>query len=103
MHMQEKPRTRPEVILRHLTTAPGRVYNLKQAKRDINAVYSTGLFDDVNITPKESENSTESSPKVSTLHVYHQQQSTITICAKAPSSAADACLHGTCTCLKRAW
>ena len=35
-----------------------------QAKRDINAVYSMGLFEDVNIVPKESEGSSETCPKV---------------------------------------
>ncbi len=53
-----------QVITRHLVTKPGRVYNLNQAKRDIASVYSTGLFEDVNISPKEAEDSTETSPKV---------------------------------------
>ncbi|KAF5835670.1 surface antigen-domain-containing protein [Dunaliella salina] len=60
----ESPRTRPEVILRHMTTAPGQVYNLKQAKRDIASIYATGLFEDVNVTPNESESSTEAAPKL---------------------------------------
>jgi outer membrane protein assembly factor BamA len=40
------------------------VYNLKQAKRDIASIYATGLFEDVNLTPRESEASTETAPKV---------------------------------------
>jgi hypothetical protein len=40
------------------------VYNLSEAKRDIASIYSTGLFEDVNITPKEAEDSTETRPKV---------------------------------------
>ncbi|KAF8072573.1 OEP80 [Scenedesmus sp. PABB004] len=56
--------TREHVVRRHLTTAPGRVYSLRQAKADIDAIYSTGLFDDVNILPQEAEDSTETAPKV---------------------------------------
>ena len=40
------------------------VYNIKQAKRDIDAVYSMGLFDDVNILPSPSEDSNMENPKV---------------------------------------
>lgn len=40
------------------------VYNIKQAKRDIDAVYSMGLFDDVNILPSPAEDTTLESPKV---------------------------------------
>ena len=40
------------------------VYNIKQAKRDIDAVYSMGLFDDVNILPSPSEDSSMDHPKV---------------------------------------
>jgi hypothetical protein len=39
------------------------VYNLRQAKADIDSIYSTGLFEDVNIVPQEAEDSTESHPK----------------------------------------
>jgi outer membrane protein insertion porin family len=56
--------TRPHVILRHLTTVPGRVYSLRQAKADIDSIYSTGLFDDVAIVPQEAADSTETHPKV---------------------------------------
>ena len=44
---------------------PLQVYNIKQAKRDIDAVYSMGLFDDVNILPSPSEDSNMENPKVS--------------------------------------
>lgn len=40
------------------------VYNIKQAKRDIDAVYSMGLFDDVNILPSPAEDTTLENPKV---------------------------------------
>ena len=39
------------------------VYNIKQAKRDIDAVYSMGLFDDVNILPSPAEDTTIENPK----------------------------------------
>ncbi|GAX81347.1 hypothetical protein CEUSTIGMA_g8778.t1 [Chlamydomonas eustigma] len=61
---REKPRTRPEIIRRHLQTEPGKVYSLTQAKRDIASIYSTGLFEDVSIAPKEAEDSTETHPKI---------------------------------------
>ena len=41
------------------------VYNIKQAKRDIDAVYSMGLFDDVNILPAPAADTTLENPKVS--------------------------------------
>ncbi|GLC64066.1 hypothetical protein PLESTF_000114600 [Pleodorina starrii] len=59
-----QPRTRPHVVRRHLTTQPGAVYNLRAVRRDINAVYSTGLFEDVNVSTREAEDSTEAAPKV---------------------------------------
>jgi hypothetical protein len=43
------------------------VYNIKQAKRDIDAVYSMGLFDDVNILPSPSEDSNLENPKAISL------------------------------------
>ncbi|PNW78727.1 hypothetical protein CHLRE_09g388097v5 [Chlamydomonas reinhardtii] len=59
-----KTRTRPHIITRHLTTKPGQVYNLRGIRRDINAVYSTGLFEDVNVVTREAADSTEAAPKV---------------------------------------
>ena len=49
---------RIDLLIRH------QVYNIKQAKRDIDAVYSMGLFDDVNILPSPSEDSNMENPKV---------------------------------------
>lgn len=43
--------------------AEAQVYNIKQAKRDIDAVYSMGLFDDVNILPSPAEDTTLENPK----------------------------------------
>lgn len=40
------------------------VYNVRQAKMDIDAVYSMGLFDDVTILPQPAEDSTLEHPKV---------------------------------------
>ena len=45
------------------------VYNVRQAKTDIDAVYSMGLFDDVTILPQPSEDSTPDQPKVSAIPV----------------------------------
>ena len=44
--------TRPDVILRQLATAPGRVYSARQAKADLDAVYGMGLFEDVTLVPQ---------------------------------------------------
>ncbi|PNH04392.1 Outer envelope protein 80, chloroplastic [Tetrabaena socialis] len=62
---KDKTRTRPHIITRHLTTKPGQVYNLRAIRRDINAVYSTGLFEDVNVSTREADDSTEAAPKAS--------------------------------------
>lgn len=35
----ERGRTRPEVVLRHLSVKPGQVFNERQARRDIESVY----------------------------------------------------------------
>ncbi|KAG2487188.1 hypothetical protein HYH03_014166 [Edaphochlamys debaryana] len=59
-----KPRTKPRIVTRHLTTQPGQVYNLRTVRRDINSVYSTGLFEDVNVSTREADDSTEAAPKV---------------------------------------
>ncbi len=48
------PRTRPEVITRALTTRPGTVYSVRRARRDLDAVYSTGIFEDVSLVPTPS-------------------------------------------------
>ena len=40
------------------------VYSLRQAKSDIEAIYSMGLFDDVSIRPQPAEGSTLEQPKV---------------------------------------
>jgi hypothetical protein len=47
------------------------VYSLRQAKQDIDSIYSTGLFEDVNIVPQEAEDSTEQQPKVGAWSMHH--------------------------------
>ena len=39
------------------------VYSTRQAKADIDAVYSMGLFEDVHILPQPAENSTVDHPR----------------------------------------
>eukprot|EP00898_Chlorokybus_atmophyticus_P006689 jgi/Chlat1/7020/Chrsp56S06695 len=46
--------TKLHVITRQLATKPGHVYNLKRAKRDLEAIYSMGIMEDVNILPYNS-------------------------------------------------
>jgi len=43
--------TRPEVVQRALTLRPGSVYSVRQARRDLDAIYSTGVFEDVSLVP----------------------------------------------------
>lgn len=41
------------------------IYSVKQAENDIAAVFSMGLFSDVNITPHAYRTGTPDNPKVS--------------------------------------
>lgn len=43
------------MISRALTIAPGSVYSLRQLKQDLDAIYSTGIFEDVNMVPSSSD------------------------------------------------
>ena len=56
------------------------VYNVRQAKTDIDAVYSMGLFDDVNILPQPAEDSTLEQPKVGACTRYDSLQMTHALC-----------------------
>ena len=61
---REEGRTKPHIILRNLTTAPGQVFSLRQGRRDIDAIYSMGLFEDVSMRPQPAEGSSLQHPKV---------------------------------------
>ncbi|XWS71140.1 hypothetical protein CRYUN_Cryun03dG0113200 [Craigia yunnanensis] len=45
-------KTKPETILRQLTTKKGQVYSMLQGKRDVDTVSTMGLMADVNIIPQ---------------------------------------------------
>ncbi|KAL0371128.1 UNVERIFIED_CONTAM: Outer envelope protein 80, chloroplastic [Sesamum angustifolium] len=45
-------KTRPETILRQLTTKKGQVYSMIQGKRDVDTVLAMGIMDDVSIIPQ---------------------------------------------------
>ncbi|KAL3145356.1 hypothetical protein ABBQ38_001612 [Trebouxia sp. C0009 RCD-2024] len=60
--IKDEGATKPKVIMRQLCTRPGQVYSVQQARRDIDAVYSMGLFDDVKILPQPAEDSTLENP-----------------------------------------
>ena len=50
------------------------VYSMRQAGRDIDTVYSMGLFDDVKFLPQQAEDSTMEAPKVDlTLQVKERK------------------------------
>ena len=59
-------KTNPDVIMKNITIKPGQVYNVRQAKSDIDVVHAMGLFDDVNIVPQPAEDSIQGSdqPKI---------------------------------------
>ncbi|XP_058081687.1 outer envelope protein 80, chloroplastic isoform X2 [Magnolia sinica] len=45
-------KTRPETILRQLTTKKGQVYSLLQGRRDVETVLTMGIMEDVSIIPQ---------------------------------------------------
>ncbi|KAF3945026.1 hypothetical protein CMV_028554 [Castanea mollissima] len=45
-------KTKPETILRQLTTKKGQVYSILQAKRDVDTVLTMGIMEDVSIIPQ---------------------------------------------------
>lgn len=45
-------KTRPETILRQLTTKKGQVYSLLQGKRDVETILTMGIMEDVTIIPQ---------------------------------------------------
>ncbi|XP_021728956.1 outer envelope protein 80, chloroplastic-like isoform X3 [Chenopodium quinoa] len=45
-------KTKPETILRQLTTKKGQVYSLNQGKRDVETVLTMGIMEDVSIFPQ---------------------------------------------------
>ncbi|XP_057953580.1 outer envelope protein 80, chloroplastic [Malania oleifera] len=45
-------KTKPETILRQLTTKKGQVYSLLQGKRDVETVLTMGVMEDVSIIPQ---------------------------------------------------
>ncbi|GAV85893.1 Bac_surface_Ag domain-containing protein/Surf_Ag_VNR domain-containing protein [Cephalotus follicularis] len=47
-----KGKTKPETILRQLTTKKGQVYSMLQGKRDVDTVSTMGIMEDVSITPQ---------------------------------------------------
>ncbi|DBB13937.1 TPA: hypothetical protein ACH3X3_000916 [Trebouxia sp. C0006] len=72
--IKDEGATRPEVIMRQLCTRSGQVYSMQQARRDIDAVYSMGLFDDVKFLPQPSEDSSLENPTVDlTLQVKERK------------------------------
>eukprot|EP00899_Mesostigma_viride_P019528 jgi/Mesvir1/27577/Mv07321-RA.2 len=45
-------KTKPAIIQRQLSTKPGQVYSVQLAKRDLEAIYSMGIMEDVNMLPQ---------------------------------------------------
>ncbi|KAG0589524.1 hypothetical protein KC19_1G026600 [Ceratodon purpureus] len=45
-------KTRPETLLRQLTTKKGQVYSLQQGRRDVETVFTMGIMEDVNLVPQ---------------------------------------------------
>lgn len=73
--VKEEGNVKPEVILRHLGTKVGSVWSSKQAQRDLEAIYATGLFDDVKLIINVSPTSIPEQPKIDfLLDVYENQK-----------------------------
>eukprot|EP00252_Welwitschia_mirabilis_P000106 TRINITY_DN10075_c0_g1_i1.p1 TRINITY_DN10075_c0_g1~~TRINITY_DN10075_c0_g1_i1.p1 ORF type:complete len:731 (-),score=127.87 TRINITY_DN10075_c0_g1_i1:281-2473(-) len=47
-------KTRPETLLRQLTTKQGQVYSLQQARRDVDTLLTMGIMEDVSIMPQSA-------------------------------------------------
>lgn len=72
---REEGKTKPDIIMRQLSTRPGQIHSLKQSKSDVEAVYSMGLFEDVSIRPQPAEGSTVDHPLVDlTLEVKERRK-----------------------------
>ncbi|KAL6563947.1 Outer envelope protein 80, chloroplastic [Orobanche hederae] len=50
-------KTKPETILRQLTTKKGQVYSMLQGKRDVDTLLAMGVMDDVSIIPQPAGDS----------------------------------------------
>lgn len=50
-------KTKPETILRQLTTKKGQVYSLLQGKRDVDTILTMGIMEDVSIIPQPAGDS----------------------------------------------
>lgn len=85
---REEGKTKPEVILRQVTTQPGRAYDLRQAKADMAAVYSMGLFEDVSIRPIPAEGSSLENPRVDLVLEVKERKKTGGLAAGGGISAA---------------
>ncbi|XP_062171655.1 outer envelope protein 80, chloroplastic-like isoform X2 [Alnus glutinosa] len=48
-------KTKPETILRQLTTKKGQVYSMLQGKRDVDTVLTMGIMEDVSIIPQPAD------------------------------------------------
>ena len=88
--------TRPAVVLRHLRTRRGAPYSAALAREDIDAVYATGLFDDVNIVPAAAPGSSDDAPLVDvTLSLAERKMGGVSAGGGiAASGAADGALPG---------
>ncbi|KAI7843074.1 hypothetical protein COHA_003245 [Chlorella ohadii] len=71
---RDEGKTKPHIILRNLTTKEGQVFSLQQGRRDIDAIYSMGLFEDVAMRPQPAEGSSLDNPKVDlTLEIIERK------------------------------
>ncbi|KAI3429606.1 hypothetical protein D9Q98_005692 [Chlorella vulgaris] len=90
---RDEGKTKPHIILRNLTTKPGQVFSLHQGRRDIDAVYAMGLFEDVALRPQPAEGSSLEHPKVD-LSVEITERKTGGLSAGGGISASGAALEG---------
>lgn len=72
---REEGKTKPDIIMRQISTRAGEIHSLRQSKADVEAVYAMGLFEDVSIRPQPAEGSTIENPLVDlTLEVKERKK-----------------------------
>lgn len=74
--VKEEGGVKPEVIMRHMGSKVGSVVNNKQAQRDVEAIFGTGLFADVKLLINVSPESTSEAPKLDFLVDIYEHRRT---------------------------
>lgn len=74
--VKEEGSVKPEVILRHMGTKVGSVVNNRQAQRDVETIFATGLFADVKLIINYAATSTPEAPRFDFLLDIYEPRKT---------------------------